>query len=101
MGLDSIVNNEEEQTSDKQGEPKIENVTLSLGAWRYILSQTKCHIPINENSMELWEVEEIINLINFELRQKRPFGKKPEDLPTKHMKRYRDKMEETLEEMKE
>lgn len=105
MGLDKLVDEQQEKTEQTESsiepdEQKLTNVTLPISAWRYILKSTKCNMLIDENEMELWEVEEIIKFINHELKKKRPFGRDPADLPFKHMKRYRDRMEDKLEEMK-
>lgn len=101
MGLDKLVEDETKDSgiAEEPDNPKITDVTLSLTAWRFILSQTKCHIPINDDEMEAWEVERIVQLINHELSKKRPFGKDPSELPLKHMNRYRDRLEEKLSEM--
>lgn len=105
MGLDTLVNDENDSNDSQTEYEDIENgrldeVTLPVYSWRYFLLRTKCNVPIDEDEMELWEIQAILDFINHELYKKRPFGKDPEDLPLKHMKRHRDNIEDTLEAMK-
>lgn len=103
MGLDNLIDESESTETSYSGReerPEIEEVTVPEKVWRYFLGSTKCHFPVYEDEMEIWEVEAVYNLVDDELNSKRPFGRKPSELPIKHMERYRDKLKENLEEMK-